>query len=72
MMEWNLYPQGTMKFATHLHRTGSIKTLPASWKDYYLPVAHDLPGSWSASTITSSNNMFATIASVARDKTRKD
>lgn len=44
MMEWNIYPQGTMKFAAHLNRTGAIKTLPTSWKDYYLPVAHDLPG----------------------------
>jgi NitT/TauT family transport system substrate-binding protein len=44
MMEWNLYPQGTMVFATHLHRIGSLKTLPTSWKDYYLPIAHDLPG----------------------------
>lgn len=45
MMEWNLYPQGTMVFAAHLHRIGSLKTLPASWKDYYLPGIHDLPGS---------------------------
>ena len=44
MMEWNLYPQGTMKFAAHLHKIGTLKTMPASWKDYYLPVAHDLPG----------------------------
>jgi len=44
MMEWNIYPQGTMKFAEHLGRTGGIKTKPASWKDYYLPIAHDLPG----------------------------
>ncbi|MEZ2409888.1 ABC transporter substrate-binding protein [Bosea sp. RCC_152_1] len=45
MMEWNIYPQGTMKFAEHLVRTGGVKTTPASWKDYYLPVAHDLSGS---------------------------
>jgi NitT/TauT family transport system substrate-binding protein len=45
MMDYNLYPQGTMVFATHLHRIGALKTLPASWKDYYLPIAHDLPGS---------------------------
>lgn len=45
MMEWDLYPQGTMKFATHLHRIGTLKTKPASFKDYYLPIAHDLPGS---------------------------
>jgi NitT/TauT family transport system substrate-binding protein len=44
MMEWNLYPQGTMKFAAHLHKIGSLRTMPASWKDYYLPVSHDLPG----------------------------
>jgi NitT/TauT family transport system substrate-binding protein len=45
MQEWNLYPQGTMKFAEHLHRAGSLKRMPASWKDYYLPAAHDAPGS---------------------------
>jgi NitT/TauT family transport system substrate-binding protein len=45
MMEWNIYPQGTMKFAEHLGRIGGIKTKPASWKDYYLPIAHDLAGS---------------------------
>jgi NitT/TauT family transport system substrate-binding protein len=45
MMEWNIYPQGTMKFAAHLHKVGSLKTMPSSWKDYYLPVAHDLSGS---------------------------
>ena len=45
MQEWNLFPQGTMKFAAHLHRVGALKKLPQSWKDYYLPIAHDLPGS---------------------------
>jgi len=44
MMEWNLEPQGTMKFATHLYRTGTLKTQPKAWTDYYLPVAHDLKG----------------------------
>lgn len=44
MMEWNLYPQGTMKFAAHLHKVGSLKTMPKSWKDYYLPVIDALPG----------------------------
>lgn len=44
MMEWNLYPQGTMKFAAHLKKVGSLRTMPSSWKDYYLPIAHDLPG----------------------------
>src|SRR5438445_4451795 len=44
MMEWNLQPQGTMKFANHLHKVGTLKTLPKAFTDYYLPVAHDLKG----------------------------
>ena len=44
MMEWNLQPQGSMKFAEHLFRTGTLKTKPKAWTDYYLPVAHDLKG----------------------------
>ena len=44
MMEWNLEPQGTMKFAAHLYRTGTLKNQPTAWTDYYLPVAHDLKG----------------------------
>jgi NitT/TauT family transport system substrate-binding protein len=45
MMEWNLEPQGTMKFAEHLYKIGTLKTQPKSWKDFYLPIAHDLNGS---------------------------
>src|SRR3954471_22629867 len=44
MMEWNLEPQGTMKFAEHLYKIGTLKTKPSSWKDFYLPIAHDLNG----------------------------
>ena len=44
MMEWNLEPQGTMKFAAHLYKTGTLKTQPKAWTDYYLPLAHDLKG----------------------------
>ncbi len=44
MMEWNLEPQGTMKFAAHLFKTGTLKMQPKAWTDYYLPVAHDLKG----------------------------
>jgi NitT/TauT family transport system substrate-binding protein len=45
MMEWNLEPQGTMKFAEHLYKIGTLKAQPKSWKDFYLPIAHDLNGS---------------------------
>lgn len=44
MMEWIAAPQGTMKFAAHLHKIGTLKTMPKAWTDYYLPIAHDLPG----------------------------
>jgi sulfonate transport system substrate-binding protein len=44
MMEWNLQPQGTMKFAAHLFKTGTLKTMPKAFTDYYLPVSHDLKG----------------------------
>lgn len=44
MMEWDLFPQGTLKFAAHLNAIGTLKTKPTSWKDYYLPIAHDLSG----------------------------
>jgi NitT/TauT family transport system substrate-binding protein len=45
MMEWNLQPQGTMKFAGHLYKIGTLKTQPKSWKEFYLPISHDLNGS---------------------------
>lgn len=45
MMQWDIFPQGTMKFAEHLNFTGAIKTMPGAWTDYYLPVVQDLGGS---------------------------
>ena len=44
MMEFNPQPQGVMKFAQQLYKIGTLKTEPKSWKDYYLPIAHNLPG----------------------------
>lgn len=38
-------PLATMKIAEFLHKTGRIKTMPASWKDYFWPIAHKLNGS---------------------------
>ncbi len=37
-------PLGTMAFADFMHRTGTIKTMPARWQDLFLPVAQSLPG----------------------------
>jgi len=33
-----------MKFAAHLFKSGTLKTMPKAFTDYYLPVAHDLKG----------------------------
>ena len=38
-------PYNTMVFANYMHDVGSIKHLPASWKDYFWPVAQNLQGS---------------------------
>ncbi len=37
-------PNGTLKYAEQMFKTGVIKTKPASWKDVFFPVAHGLPG----------------------------
>ena len=44
MDEFRTDPQGTMKFAEHLHKVGTLKTLPKAWTDYYLPESADLNG----------------------------
>lgn len=44
MMQWELYPQGLMKFAEHLHFVGTMKSMPGDWKDTYYATVHDLPG----------------------------
>jgi NitT/TauT family transport system substrate-binding protein len=44
MMEYGAAPQKTFAQAEHMFKTGTLKTMPQSWKDYYLPVSHDLKG----------------------------
>lgn len=44
MMDYSPTPQGTMKFAAHLYKTGTLKTMPKAWSDYYLPSSKDLNG----------------------------
>jgi len=42
---WTTAPQQSMEFATFMHKVGSIKRLPVSWKDMYMPESHELKGS---------------------------
>ncbi len=37
-------PLGTMAFARFMRETGTIKSVPARWQDYFLPAARSLPG----------------------------
>ena len=38
-------PNNTMKYVDFMHKVGSIKVKPASWKEMYFPNAQKLPGS---------------------------
>jgi NitT/TauT family transport system substrate-binding protein len=42
---WTTTPQQTMTFAGFMHRVGTMKRLPASWKDLYMPECGELAGS---------------------------
>jgi NitT/TauT family transport system substrate-binding protein len=44
MMDYIAAPQGSMKYAAHMYKVGTLKTMPKAWTDYYLPIAHDLKG----------------------------
>ena len=37
-------PNATMVFADFMFKTGLIKTRPATWKEFFFPVVHNLPG----------------------------
>ena len=41
---WTTTPQQTMTFANFMHKVGTMKRLPASWKDLYMPESHELKG----------------------------
>ena len=38
-------PQNMMKFAEFMQKTGAIKAKPESWRDFFFPNVHALPGS---------------------------
>jgi NitT/TauT family transport system substrate-binding protein len=43
--EFTMTPQNLMKFVAFKHQIGTMKNLPASWKDMFFETVHDLPGS---------------------------
>jgi NitT/TauT family transport system substrate-binding protein len=42
---WTTMPQQTMTFTGFMHKVGTMKRQPASWKDLYMPECHELAGS---------------------------
>ncbi len=44
-VRYTLAPERTFIFAEFLSRIGAVKVKPESWKDYFFPDIHDLPGS---------------------------
>ena len=45
MDDYRPQPQGTLRLAQHMHRVGTLKTLPQAWTDYFFPISADLEGS---------------------------
>ncbi|HZP75955.1 MAG TPA: ABC transporter substrate-binding protein [Pseudolabrys sp.] len=41
---WTTTPQHSMTYVTFMHKVGTLKRLPGSWKDLYMPEAHELKG----------------------------
>ncbi|HEY4970400.1 MAG TPA: hypothetical protein VII35_10870, partial [Steroidobacteraceae bacterium] len=41
---WTTTPQQTMTFANFMHKVGTMKRQPSSWKDLYMPESHELKG----------------------------
>ena len=41
---FDVAPVGMQKFATFMAKAGTLKTAPASWKDFFFEEAHSLSG----------------------------
>jgi NitT/TauT family transport system substrate-binding protein len=44
-VKWTMVPESTMKYAEFMHAVGSIKIVPANWRELFFPEVHGLPGS---------------------------
>jgi len=42
---WTTTPQNAMRYVEFMHKVGTCKKLPASWKDLFMPEVHELKGS---------------------------
>jgi NitT/TauT family transport system substrate-binding protein len=44
-VKWTMVPENTVKYAEFMHAVGSIKVMPADWKELFFSEVHGLPGS---------------------------
>ena len=42
---WTTTPQNAMRYVEFMHKVGTMKKLPASWRDLFMPEVHELKGS---------------------------
>ena len=42
---WTTTPQNAMRYVEFMHKVGTVKKLPADWKDMFMPESHTLAGS---------------------------
>ena len=42
---WTTTPQNAMRYVEFMHKVGTLKKLPADWRDMFMPESHDLAGS---------------------------
>jgi NitT/TauT family transport system substrate-binding protein len=44
-VEYTMTPKNIGKYTDFMHKVGSLKTRPTSWKEMFFPEVHGLPGS---------------------------
>jgi NitT/TauT family transport system substrate-binding protein len=42
---WATTPLNAMRYVEFMHKVGTCKRMPASWKDMFMPEVHGLAGS---------------------------
>jgi NitT/TauT family transport system substrate-binding protein len=42
---WTTTPQNCMKYFEFMSKVGSVKHPPENWKNLFMPICHELPGS---------------------------
>ena len=42
---WTTTPQNAMRYVEFMHKVGTVKKLPADWRDMFMPESHALAGS---------------------------